>query len=431
MRGWNYIRENLETRLPIIKQQNPNVPEPAIRAINKQADPTGDKASFTPWLVRMYSKGFLKAGQFGYTKNILNKYSRLVSRGIIQGKDRDINTFKTEQELYHSIKNAAKNYINTHFSNNKYIKIVQPDIALDLSFADPTGTTGKYISFIIKNFIEGRITEANMEEDLPKIKEALKFYDHMEQNGQFYEGQIKNWDLHDLFFYVQEKRGSKPLDAELVKYLSQYKITELDKGDNVYSIYKLERKQINLLTAVSANTSWCVKREATAKYYFGLDESNFFLVITKNDFPTYLVHYPSLQIRNSLDERVQDKELARELLSKVYPSDIMQPWNELFEVSAANNRLMSIMFFRMSYDETLKHIIKDFKELGTDKLRATNLIIVNFKNNFPVYASLWNTFTDIQTNEEKVKFKDQCKLFVNSLSDSELRSLIYFKIRSS
>ena len=63
MIGWNYIRENLETRLPIIQQKNPDVSEQTIRSINKLGDPTGDKAIFTPWLVRMSSKGDLLTGQ--------------------------------------------------------------------------------------------------------------------------------------------------------------------------------------------------------------------------------------------------------------------------------------------------------------------------------------------------------------------------------
>jgi len=118
MRGWNYIRENLETRLPIIQQQNPNVSEQTIRNINKLGDPTGNKATFTPWLVRMSSKGDLLTGQFGNIKEILSTFQQYVNRNIIQGKDRDINSYKSVEDLKSTLYEAAENFVNKVLPSN-------------------------------------------------------------------------------------------------------------------------------------------------------------------------------------------------------------------------------------------------------------------------------------------------------------------------
>jgi hypothetical protein len=41
-----------------------------------------------------------------------------------------------------------------------------------------------------------------------------------------------------------------------------------------------------------------------------------------------------------------------------------------------------------------------------------------------MFAELYSDFTEILENEERAKFKDQCKVFINSLPDAELRSQI-------
>lgn len=426
MRGWNYIRENLETRLPIIQQQNPNVSEQTIRNINKLGDPTGDKATFTPWLVRMSSKGDLLTGQFGNIKEILSTFQQYVNRNIIQGKDRDINSYKSVEDLKSTLYEAAENFVNKVLPSNllQYRVNISPQTIINLLSADPSGTKAKYMPFILDNYISGKIARVMYEEDLPKIKEALKHYDHMVKTGQLSADEILDWDIHDLFFNVEKKRGKQPLDVSLLKSLSQVQIDSAEIDGRNYSFYKVSRKNINLLVEVSRDTNWCVKQERTADYYFsGLyNDLNFFIVITSNNIPAYLVHYPTLQFKDSLDERIKNKGLARELLGKLYPNNIMEPWDIIFE--ANKEKLLNVPFFRMTYEAVLKNYIERFNNSGRSKREATPLIISNTKNNYPVFAELYSDFTAVLDNEERAKFKDQCKVFINSLPDAELRSQI-------
>ena len=426
MRGWNYIRENLETRLPIIQQQNPNVSEQTIRNLNKMADPTGDKATFTPWLVRMYTKGDLKTGQYGNIKNILTTFQKNVNRNILQGKDRDINSYKSIEDLTNTLFKSAEEFVNKALPSNllQYRVNIIPQIIINLLAADPTGPKAKYMPFILDNFLSGKISRVTYEEDIPKIREALKHYDHMVKNGQLSADEILDWDIHDLFFNVEKKRGKQPLDASILKSLSQVQIDSAEIDGRNYSFYKLSRKNIDLLVEVSQDTNWCVKQERTADYYFsGLyNDLNFFIVITSNNIPAYLVHYPTLQFKDSLDERVKNKDLARKLLGKLYPNNIMEPWDNIFE--ANKEKLISVPFFRMTYEGTLKHYIESFKKNEFSKREASPLIVKNTKNNYPLLAELYSDFTAVLDNEERAKFKDQCKVFINSLPDSELRSQI-------
>ena len=426
MRGWNYIRENLETRLPIIQQQNPNVSEQEIRNLNKIADPTGDKATFTPWLVRMYSKGDLKTGQYGNIKNVLTTFQQNVNRNILKGKDRDINSFKSIEELTNTLFKTAEEFVNTVLPSSllQYRVNIIPQIIINLLAADPTGTKAKYMPFILDNFLSGKISRTTYEEDIPKIREALKHYDYMVKTGQLSADEILDWDIHDLFFNVEKKRGKQPLDASLLKNLTQFQIDSAEIDGKNYSFYKISRKNIDLLVEVSQDTNWCVKQERTADYYYsGLySDLNFFIVITKNNIPAYLVHYPTLQFKDSLDERVKSKELARQLLGKLYPNNIMEPWNIIFD--ANKDKLIKVPFFRITYEATLKHNIDTFKKNETNKRAATPLIIQNTKNNYPLFAELYSDFTEILTNDERAAFKDQCKMFIGQLPDAELRSQI-------
>ena len=41
-----------------------------------------------------------------------------------------------------------------------------------------------------------------------------------------------------------------------------------------------------------------------------------------------------------------------------------------------------------------------------------------------MFAELYSDFTAVLDNEERAKFKDQCKEFIGSLPDAELRSQI-------
>jgi len=426
MRGWNYIRENLETRLPIIQQQNPNVSEQEIRSINKLGDPTGDKATFTPWLVRMFTKGDLKTGQYGNIKEILSTFQQYVNRNIINGKFRDINSYKSVGDLKSTIYETADNFINNVLPKNilQYRVNINPQTIISLLSADPTGAKAKYLPFILDNYISGKIVRVMYEEDLPKIREALKHYDHMVKTGQLSADEILDWDIHDLFFNVEKKRGKQPLDASLLKSLSQVQIDSAEIDGRNYSFYKLSRKNIDLLVEVSQDTNWCVKQERTADYYFsGLyNDLNFFIVITSNNIPAYLVHYATLQFKDSLDERVKNKDLARKILGKLYPNNIMEPWDNIFE--ANKEKLINVPFFRMTYEGTLKHYIESFKKNKFSKREASPLIVKNTKYNYPMFAELYSDFTAVLDNEERAKFKDQCKVFINSLPDAELRSQI-------
>lgn len=426
MIGWNYIRENLETRLPIIQQQNPDVSEQTIRAINKLGDPTGDKAIFTPWLVRMSSKGDLLTGQYGNIKEILSTFQQYVNRNIINGKFRDINSFKSVHELKSALHEAAQNYFNNVLPKTltQYTANVTPQKIISLLPADPTGSEAKYMPFILDNYISGKIQKERYEEDLPKIREALKHYDHMVENGQLNADDISDWDIHDLFFYVEKKRGKQPLDAALLKSLSQVQIDSAEINGKHYSFYKISRNNVDLLVQTSQDTNWCVKQENTAENYYSrlYSDLNYFIIITNNNIPAYLAHYPTLQFRDSLDERVKNKELARQLLGKLYPTNIMQPWDAIFD--ANKDKLINIPFFRMTYEAVLKRNIETFKNDRKNKRDATPLIVSNTKNNYPMFAELYSDFTEILENEERASFKDQCKMFIGQMSDAEMRSQI-------
>jgi hypothetical protein len=426
MKGWNYIRENLQTRLPIIQQQNPDASAETIRSINKIGDPTGDKATFTPWLVRMYSTGDLKTGQYGNIRDILTTFQKNVNRNILQGKNRDINSFKSVQDLKSTLHETAETFVNNVLPSNlsEYRVNVNPQTIINLLPADPTGTKAKYMPFILDNYISGKIDKERYEEDVPKIREALKHYDHMVKTGQLNADDILDWDVHDLFFYVEKKRGKQPLDAAVLKSLAQVQVDSAEIDGRNYSFYKISRNNMDLLVEVSQDTNWCVKKENTADYYYsGLySDLNFFIVITSNNMPAYLVHYPTLQFKDSLDERVKNKQLARQLLSKLYPDNIMQPWNIILE--ANKEKMLKVPFFRMTYEAVLKNNIERFNNSGRSKREATPLIISNTINNYPMFAELYSDFTDILENEEKASFKDQCKMFIRQISDAELRSQI-------
>ena len=100
----------------------------------------------------------------------------------------------------------------------------------------------------------------------------------------------------------------------------------------------------------------------------------------------------------------------------------MQPWDVIFE--ANKEKLINVPFFRITYEGTLKHYIEPFKKYKFIKREAYPLIVKNTKNNYPMFAELYSDFTAVLNNEEKAKFKDQCKVFINSLPDAELRSQI-------
>ena len=179
-----------------------------------------------------------------------------------------------------------------------------------------------------------------------------------------------------------------------------------------------------MLVQTSQDTNWCVKQENTAENYYSrlYSDLNYFIIITNNNIPAYLAHYPTLQFKDSLDERVKNKELARQLLGKLYPTNIMQPWDAIFD--ANKDKLINIPFFRMTYEAVLKRNIETFKNDRKNKRDATPLIVSNTKNNYPMFAELYSDFTEILENEERASFKDQCKIFIGQMSDAELRSQI-------
>ena len=94
MDKWGYIRESLETRIPVILAQNPGVAEQYIRFANN-ADPTGNRALYTPWLVRtsFKTKKITPSSLALYTK-IMRDFEFVSKLGLLNGlPQKDINKF--------------------------------------------------------------------------------------------------------------------------------------------------------------------------------------------------------------------------------------------------------------------------------------------------------------------------------------------------
>jgi hypothetical protein len=90
------LRKQLRSNDEIKPDQIPNLVEIIVAAI-EQKDPTNHK-EYTPWLVRMYSKGNVKYEDLN-RMNMLGLYDIGKKRKIIRPEHKDINKFKTYQEF--------------------------------------------------------------------------------------------------------------------------------------------------------------------------------------------------------------------------------------------------------------------------------------------------------------------------------------------
>jgi hypothetical protein len=90
------LRKQLRSNNEINPDQIPNLVEIIVAAI-EQKDPTNHK-EYTPWLVRMYSKGNVKYEDLN-RMNMLGLYDAGKKRKIIRPEHKDINKFKTYREF--------------------------------------------------------------------------------------------------------------------------------------------------------------------------------------------------------------------------------------------------------------------------------------------------------------------------------------------
>jgi hypothetical protein len=417
MSSWIYIRENLQTKMPILLKQNPSLEESKIRELNRLCDPSGDKAVYTPWIARMFSNGSIRPGLLGITKYLLYNFERYSKANLLQGSDRDINKFKSVDELTNAITNAQDNLIlsNPAFSKAKqnYPSLYNAQVA-NLLFADPSGKKGEYIDFLARNMDGGKISkyENTFFEDVPKIKEALEKFEFLKKRGLL-DVDLNDLTIHDVFYYVEEYSQKKPLDKEVVDKMQNLIVGKYED----YEIYKIDKQHSYLLPLIAERTKWCVKQITTTNSYFNFNPAlNFFLVAIRNYIPAFLIHYPTLQFKNVLDEPMKQQELGRALLSAVYKEDIMKPWNDIvnsYDETNANNKL-NIPFFYNTTDAYINHLCE--KEYVIN--RRVN--VQNFRNNYPQLAFLWADFDKIMNADEKIVFKKQLKEYAQTVPERAL-----------
>jgi hypothetical protein len=220
MSSWIYIRENLQTKMPIILKQNPSLNEKKVKEINRLCDPTKDKAVYTPWCARMYSNGYLKPGMLSSTEELLSKFDRYLKANLLQGNDRDINRFKSVDELSSAISSTQDNLVESipalNKAKQKYSNLYNSQIA-NLLFADPSGKKGEYIDFLARNMNSGKISrfEYTFFEDVSKIKEALEKFEFLKKRGLI-DVDLNSLDLHDVFYYIDEYSQKKPIEKEVI-----------------------------------------------------------------------------------------------------------------------------------------------------------------------------------------------------------------------
>jgi len=417
MSSWVYIRENLQTKMPILLKQNPSLDESKIKEINRLCDPTGDKAVYTPWCARMYANGTLKPGMLGITKYLLVNFDRYLKASLLQGSDRDINRFKSIEELTNAITNTQDELVQSipalNKAKQKYPSLYNAQIA-NLLFADPSGKKGEYIDFLAKNMDGGKISkyENTFFEDVPKIKEALERFEFLKKRGLI-DVDLNSLDLHDVFYYIEEFSQKKPIEKEVVDKMQNLIVGKYEDFD----IYKIDKQHSYLLPLIAERTKWCVKQTTTTNSYFKFNPAlNFFLVAIRNNIPGFLIHYPTLQFKNVLDEPMKQVELGRALLSSVYKEDIMKPWNDIvkfYDETNANDKL-NIPFFYNTTDAYIKHLCEKDYVIK----RKTN--VQNFRNSYPQLAFMWADFYNIMNAEERFAFKQQLKEYAQTVPERAL-----------
>lgn len=417
MSSWVYIRENLQTKMPILLKQNPSLDEKKIRELNRLCDPTKDKAVYTPWCARMYSNGSLKPGMLSITEELLSKFDRYLKANLLQGNDRDINRFKSVDELSSAISRTQDNLVESipalNKAKQKYSNLYNSQIA-NLLFADPSGKKGEYIDFLARNMNSGKISrfENNFFEDVPKIKEALEKFEFLKKRGLIDED-LNSLDLHDVFYYIEEYSQKKPIENEILDKMQNLIVGKYED----YEIYKIDKQHSFLLPLIAERTKWCVKQTTTTNSYFKFNPAlNFFLVAIRNNIPAFLIHYPTLQFKNVLDEPMKQVELGRSLLSSVYKEDIMKPWNDIikyYDESNINEKL-NIPFIYNTTDAYIKHLCE------RDYVIQRRLNVQNFRNSYPQLAFMWNDFEKIMNADEKFLLKRQLKEYAQSVPERAL-----------
>lgn len=417
MSSWVYIRENLQTKMPIILKQNPSLNEKKVKDINRLCDPTKDKAVYTPWCARMFSNGSLKPGMLSITEELLSKFDRYLKANLLQGNDRDINRFKSVDELSSAISRTQDNLVESipalNKAKQKYSNLYNSQIA-NLLFADPSGKKGEYIHFLARNMNSGKISrfENTFFEDVPKIKEALEKFEFLKKRGLI-DVDLNSLDLHDVFYYIEEYSQKKPIENEILDKMQNLIVGKYED----YEIYKIDKQHSFLLPLIAERTKWCVKQTTTTNSYFKFNTAlNFFLVAIRNNIPAFLIHYPTLQFKNVLDEPMKQVELGRGLLSSVYKEDIMKPWNDIikyYDESNINEKL-NIPFIYNTTDAYIKHLCE------RDYVIQRRLNVQNFRNSYPQLAFMWNDFEKIMNADEKFLLKRQLKEYAQSVPERAL-----------
>lgn len=415
MSSWAYIRENLQTKLPILKKQYPSVTEHTIEFLNKNCDPTKDKAEYTPWIVKMYAKNDITSGKYSMAREILEVYDRYKKANVLLPEGRDVNRANSLQELSKIIETSADAFIdsNPQFKAAKEKYPFYNTQIVNLMFADPTGKKGEYIPFLAKQMNDNKISrqQDRFFEDAPIIKDALQKFEFLKKRG-LVDADINDLTLHDVFYYVEEFSQKKPLESELLDKMHNLIVGRFED----YIIYKIDKEHSYLLPLIAERTKWCVKQTTTTSSYFKFNAGfNFFLVVVRNNVPMFLIHYPTLQFKNALDEPMKQVELGRSLLLAVY-DDIMQPWNNLINYYNERNinEKLNIPYIYNTTDAYIKHLCeKDF-------VIQRRLNVSNFRNGYPQIAFLWADFEKIMNAEEKALFKRQLKEYAQSVPERAL-----------
>ena len=427
MDKWVYIRENLESRIPVIMAQNPGVTEPYIRLANA-ADPTGNRALYTPWLVRTSLRtNKIYSHNSAVYKKIMQNYDFVSKLGLLNGlPEKDINRFNHIFKVKEFIEEQSKKELE---KNNPIIaNIVRlnggdyltPYIlsTLDPSKGNPDYNI-KYFNFFEKNLLNGQISKSHLIEDYPVLKDTFKKFHNLVLRGLYDSSRMRDIDLHELMYIVQNatKINAGVIPAALLRK-TEFLKQSLDL--KAYKISKNSPDYIKTLTEAAIGTKWCIKYASTAESYFKelTPQTNFFIILTSTENnPKYLVHYPTLQCKDVMDHKISKSVTAKqkdveEILRSIYPSNLLEPFFESF--NAFPNYHHPYFFNHLGI------IAEHFSKEAKDENDFVNLMRKNSH-----YFLMFNDFVEILNDSESTQLRETCKKAMFSIPEYSLKQRWY------
>lgn len=219
-----------------------------------------------------------------------------------------------------ALKKQLKTYLGKpeNFHLNSVVGNLVVDRALsELSKADPT-SSGKYLSWLVKEYISGRIT---LPEDIDILNESLrKFHKY---KSRLADKDIFHYSKGQLIMAVGDF-PSTDLTNEQIYARAVHEGKQFLAEDGPYRAFRLTTPEAT--RAAAKNTAWCVSSLRVAEDYLASGE---LILIEKNRASYVLAHggyervqshieadselYPTFQIRDVRDETLgvdEKRELA-------------------------------------------------------------------------------------------------------------------------